>query len=269
MYVKEKCQPHLWLLTGTSEGRIFTESLLRAGWRITVSVVSERAALSYMDFPLENILVGPIRDEDEIRSIIVDQRINQNGFHCVVDITHPFATIITSSITKVCRELNQPLIRYERLIENTSNSYLIKSFSDLSNYDLQGKSILMAIGARKLEQALYSVKDSGAIVYARVLANPESLKLALSSSIQKSNLAILNPSIYSNGSVEEALLRRWLIDGVVCRQSGGAAEKLWHEISSRTGIKLWLIRRPSICENIVSINSFEKLTKGLSSIKIK
>ena len=112
MDVKGKCQPHLWLLTGTSEGRVFTESLLQSGWKITVSVVSERAALPYMDFPLENILVGPLREENEIRSIIVDKRINQNGFHCVVDITHPFATIITSSIRNVCKELNQPLIRY-------------------------------------------------------------------------------------------------------------------------------------------------------------
>ncbi len=268
MDVKGKCQPHLWLLTGTSEGRAFTESLLQAGWKITVSVVSERAALSYLDFPLENILVGPLRGENEIRSIIIDQRVNQNGFHCVVDITHPFATIITSSIAKVCKELHQPLIRYERSIENTSNSYLIKSFSDLSNYDLQGKSILMAIGARKLEEALKSVKDSGAIFYARILANPKSLKWALSTSIQKSHIAVLNPSIYSNGSLEEALLRKWLIDGVVCRQSGGETEKLWHEICSRTGIKLWLLMRPSKCENIESINSFEKLTKGLASIKI-
>lgn len=268
MEVQGKCQPHLWLLTGTSEGRVFTESLLQAGWKITVSVVSKRAALSYMNFPLENILVGPLRGENEIRSIIVDQRINQNGFHCVVDITHPFATIITSSLTKVCKELDQPLIRYERSIENTSNSYLLKSFSDLSNYNLHGKSILMAIGARKLEEALKSVKDSGAIYYARVLANPESLKWALSSSIQKSNLAVLNPSIYSNGNLEEALLRRWLIDGVVCRQSGGETEKLWHKISSRTGIKLWILMRPSKCKSIESINSFDKLTKGLASIKI-
>ena len=269
MDVKGKSQPHLWLLTGTSEGRAFTESLLQAGWKITVSVVSARAALSYMDFPLENILVGPLREEKEIRSIIVDQRINQNGFHCVVDITHPFATIITSSIAKVCKELSQPLIRYERSMEDTSNSYLIKNFSDLSNYDLHGKSILMAIGARKLEEALISVKDSGAIFYARILANPESLKWALSSSIKKSNLALLNPSTYNNGSLEEALLRRWLIDGVVCRQSGGETEKLWHKISSRTGIKLWLLMRPSTSESIESINSFEKLTKGLASIKIK
>ena len=269
MDVKAKCQPHLWLLTGTSEGRAFTELLLQAGWKITVSVVSERAALSYFDFPLENILVGPLRGENEIRSIIVDERINQNGFHCVVDITHPFATIITSSITKVCKELNQPLIRYERSIEKISNSYLIKSFSDLSDYDLHGKSILMAIGARKLEEALISIKDSGSICYARVLANPESLKWALSSSIQKSNLAVLNPSIYSNGSLEEALVRRWFIYGVVCRQSGGETEKLWQEISLRTGIKLWLLMRPSKCESIGSINSFEELTKGLASIKIK
>ena len=47
MDIRKKCQPHLWLLTGTGEGHVFAKSLLKEGWKITVSVVSERASIPY------------------------------------------------------------------------------------------------------------------------------------------------------------------------------------------------------------------------------
>ena len=128
---RKKCQSHLWLLTGTGEGYIFAKSLLKEGWKITVSVVSDRASIPYEKLNIEKILVGALISEDEIRSVILSARNNQTGFHCVIDLTHPFATKITPTISKVCKELGQPFIRYERAIDNVSNAFLIEKFSDL------------------------------------------------------------------------------------------------------------------------------------------
>ncbi len=269
MDIKKKCQSHLWLLTGTGEGHVFAESLLKEGWKITVSVVSSRASIPYERFSLENVLVGPLSSEDEIRSVILNARKNKNGFYCVVDLTHPFALNITPAISKVCRELGQPFIRYERPINNLSNAFLIESFRDLANYNLEDKSILLAIGSRKLKEAILELKDSGAKVYARVLSNPESLKKVLASSLLEKNFALLNPSLSSDGEIEKALIRKWNIDGVVCRQSGGATEKLWHHICLSMGIKLWILTRPSKAELIDSIDSYDELSKRLKSINIK
>ena len=58
-------------------------------------------------------------------------------------------------------------------------------------------------------------RNAGANVYARVLANPESIRKTLSSSIQKTNFAVLNTSVSSNGKIEKALVRKWNIDGVI------------------------------------------------------
>ena len=121
---------------------------------------------------------------------ILKERDKHNGFNCVIDLTHPFATKITPTISKVCKELSQPFIRYERPIDNLANAFLIEKFRDLKNYDLKSKSILLAIGVRQLEEALFFARNSGANVYARVLANPESIRKTLSSSIQKSNFAV-------------------------------------------------------------------------------
>ena len=80
MDIREKCQPHLWLLTGTVEGHIFAKSLLKEGWKITVSVVSDRASIPYEKLNLEKILIGALITEEEIRGVILNARIHQNDF---------------------------------------------------------------------------------------------------------------------------------------------------------------------------------------------
>ena len=242
---------------------------MKEGWKITVSVVSDRASIPYEKLNLEKILIGALITEEDIRGVILNARIHQNGFHCVVDLTHPFAMKITRSISKVCKELGQTFIRYERAIDNISNAFLIEKFSDLRNYDLKNKSILLAVGVRHLQEALIFARNSGANVYARVLANPESIRKTLSSSIQKTNFAVLNPSVSSNGKIEKALVRKWNITGVICRQSGGSNEILWHRICLSMKINLWLLERPTEFKNINSVDSYEKLIKKLKSISME
>ena len=268
MDIREKCQPHLWLLTGTGEGHVFAKYLLKEGWKITVSVVSYRASIPYEKLNLENILIGALISEREIRSVILNARKNKDGFHCVIDLTHPFATKITPTISKVCNELGQPFIRYERPIDHISNAFLIKKFSDLGNYNLKNKSILFALGSRHLQEALIFARELGANVYARILANPESIKKTLSSSILQTNFAVLSPSFLSDGEIEKALIRKWSIDGVVCRQSGGKTEKLWQKVCLSMGINLFLLERPAKLQYINSIDNYEKLIKKLKSISM-
>tara|TARA_B100001996_G_scaffold73357_1_gene53962 strand:- start:516 stop:1325 length:810 start_codon:yes stop_codon:yes gene_type:complete len=266
--VRKKCQSHLWLLTGTGEGHAFARSLLKEGWKITVSVVSYRASIPYQALNLEKILIGALVSEEEFRNVILNARMNQAGFHCVIDLTHPFATKITPTIAKVCDDLGQPFIRYERPKDNISNAILIKKISDLRNYDLTNKSILLAIGVNHLRESIAFAMESGAKVYARILANPESIKRALSSSILKTNFAVLNPSLSTDGEIEKALIRKWNIHIVVCRQSGGRIESLWHRVCLRMGIDLFLLERPENIKGIDSIDNYEKLIKILKSISI-
>ena len=269
MDIREKCQPHLWLLTGTGEGHVFAKSLLKEGWKITVSVVSDRAALAYENLNLEKIFIGALMSELAIRNIILNARNNQIGFHCVIDLTHPFATRITPKIFKVCQELNQPFIRYERPIDNISNAFLLKNFCDLRNYDVENKSILFALGVRQLDEAIVFARELGAKTYARVLSNPESIKRILSSSILKTNFAVLNPLSSSDGKIEKALIRKWSIDGVICRQSGGKNEMLWHQICSSLGIDLWLLERPHENQSINLVDNYEKLVRRLKSFCVE
>tara|TARA_B100000965_G_scaffold344763_1_gene315170 strand:+ start:1082 stop:1891 length:810 start_codon:yes stop_codon:yes gene_type:complete len=268
MDVREKSHSHLWLLTGTGEGYAFAKSLLREGWKITISVVSCRASIPYKKFNLEKILVGALSSEKDIQSVILNARNNHGGFHCVIDMTHPFATKITPKIYKVCKDLGQPFIRYERPLANISNAFLINKLSDLSNYNLKNKSILFALGVRHLREAITIARGLGANSYARILSNPESLKKTLSSSILNTNFAVLNPSVSSNGEIEKALLRKWEIDGVVCRQSGGKIENLWQEVCSCMAVDLFLLERPTRIRYNNSVENYQALIKCLKSISM-
>ena len=125
---------------------------------------------------------------------------------------------------------------------------------------------MFALGVRHLPEALTFTNNSGASLYARILANPESIKKILSSSIKKTNFAVLNPSASSNGKIEKALIKKWGINGVICRQSGGRNEILWHQICLDMRINLWLLERPYKLQNTNPIDSYEKLIKRLKSI---
>ena len=68
--IRKNCQPHLWLLTGTGEGHVFTKSLLKEGWKITVSVVSDRASIPYRKLNLEKILIGALISQNSCIELI-------------------------------------------------------------------------------------------------------------------------------------------------------------------------------------------------------
>ena len=72
---------------------------------------------------------------------------------------------------------------------------------------------------------------------------------------------MLTPSSSSNGEIEKALIRKWNIDGVVCRQSGGAIENLWQTVCTSMGIDLFLLQRPAKHKCANSIDNYEKLIK--------
>jgi len=123
---------------------------------------------------------------------------------------------------------------------------LLASLEELASIDLGGKRLLLAIGARRLGQALACTP--GAIPFARILPNPTSLALARSAGLADHHLACLHPAqaatAHGVGAIERALCRQWDIDVVLCRQSGGVTEQLWGELCADLGLELLLLRQP-------------------------
>lgn len=254
------------ILSGTEEGPRLARILLQKGWNVTVSVVSRQASIPYINMQLNSLRIGTLNGVEGIKALFKEAETKKKRFDWVLDLTHPFAVVITNSLIIACKEYSIPLIRYERLLSCSDNAKLIPDFKELSKMHLKGHRVLLAIGARHLQEVVSCCKESGADVFARVLPNPHSVQMALNASLEIGNLAISRPFDQGDeGLLEQALCRYWSVTGVVCRQSGSRAQRFWEEICLKENLDLWLIRRPDLSAEIKVFNNFQDLLNRLES----
>lgn len=237
----------LWLFAGTGEGPPLARQLLQRGWRLRVSVVTAAAGRAYPRHPDLELAVGALgaaRGETPQRTLARELRRAEalaDPFAWVLDATHPFALQISAALAEVCREQGQPLLRLLRDPVPQGGALLLDQLSDLAQQSLPGERLLLAIGARRLAEAI--ANSPTALHHARVLPSPLALRQALAMGLVSDRLACLRPTAASL-PVEIALCRRWRIDSVLCRQSGGEGERRWHHVCQMLGLRLLLLRRP-------------------------
>ncbi len=231
----------IWLVSGTGDGPPLAQALLQQGWNVLVSVVSASATRAYRSHPNLRFQVGKLQEDEA-----VDQLLRTLRPRWVLDASHPFAAVISGRLQRRCQALNQPLLRLQRetprLPEGT-RIHGIQQFEDLRSIALGGERLLLAIGSRHLQAALR--QSSASQHFARILDNPESLRLALAAGFEPQQLACVRPGALPEGAIERALCRRWGISAVLCRQSGGLTQQIWQNLSQELGLQLIQIRPPA------------------------
>ncbi len=243
------------------------KAFLNHDFKVSVSVVSIEASFAYEGLALENLWVGPLDGIEGISSVLSEAANSENKIDCVVDATHPFATVISRDLQEACKAFEKRLIRFERPLTDSVGSTFLGSLEELSNKAEQGQRILLAIGSRHLLRAVSSAKEAGAIIFARVLPSPINIRTALIAGLPESHLAVARPSKnFSSAALETALCRRWDVDVVVCRQSGGVVEHLWREVSRQLGIDLWLVERPGQPLGIEVVNTLKEVLAKIKTI---
>ncbi|UPM50319.1 precorrin-6A/cobalt-precorrin-6A reductase [Synechococcus sp. A10-1-5-1] len=234
----------IWLVSGTGDGPPLAQALLKRGWSVLVSVVSEAAIRAYPSHPNLRFQVGQLeRDE------AVDHLLRSHRPQWVLDATHPFAQVISSRLQRRCRAQHQPLLQLQReaqLPALGTRIHWIGDLKELQDMQLAGERLLLAIGSRHLARALRH--STASQHFARILDNPESLRLALAAGLEPEHLACVRPGALPEGAIERALCRRWQISRVLCRQSGGITQQIWQSLSQELGLPLIQIRSPSANE---------------------
>lgn len=231
----------VWLLAGTGEGPRLAEALLRRGWQLQVSVVSPEAARAYPPHPDLALTVGAL---DGVAAVVGQlERAEAIGdpYAFVVDATHPFAGRISRQLQEACAGRGQRLLRLQRPMLPTAGGHVLADMTELGRWNLAGEHLLMAVGARCLREVVHHAR--GAVLHARVLPRPEALRQALAAGLAPQRIACLHPG--GPGEIERALCRLWGIGTVLCRQSGGVTEGLWHRISEVLNLRLLLLARPA------------------------
>ena len=237
------CYKNVWILSGTSDGPVIANRLLELNFSVFVSVLTYKAGQAYIKNPKLHIITGKLNNEDEIINFI-----KKNKIKCVVDATHPFAVIISRNLNNACKEINTPLLVFERQsqINNTNNFFYIDDLKAIKEIDLKNKNILLAIGSRFLNDTANYYMNYNANVFARVLPTFESITNAFGSCIKNSNIAILEPSKNNKSILEKKLCDFWEIDYVLCRESGSYSQKNWERIISGSKMRLFLVKRPKL-----------------------
>ncbi|WP_038557351.1 precorrin-6A/cobalt-precorrin-6A reductase [Synechococcus sp. KORDI-52] len=253
-------QRRVLLLAGTGEGPRLVQELSRRNWRVSVSVVTATAAKAYAGLPVERLSIGALQGIGGIKAAL-----HQAGpFRCVVDATHPFAARISHDLVTACADLGQPLLRYERRLEPLGAAFLLADADALAAQPLHGQRLLLAIGGRHLPAWTAAVRRAGAIPYARALPSPDGLRAALRAGLPPDHLAVVRPlQGEAPGAIERSLCRRWDIEVVLCRQSGGVTEQLWHQLTTELGLSLLLLRRPSPPDGMDCVEDFISLIDRL------
>jgi len=237
------CYKNVWILSGTSDGPVIANKLLELNYSVFASVLTYKAGQAYIENPKLHIITGKLNNKDQIINFI-----NKNKITCVVDATHPFAVIISKNLSNACKEINTPLLLFERKsrINITNNFFYIDHLKDINNVDIENKNILLAIGSRFLNDTASYYMNCKANVFTRVLPTYESITKAFGSCIENSNIAILEPSKNNKIILEKKLCDFWEIDYVLCRESGSYSQKNWESIVSGSKMKLFLVKRPKV-----------------------
>jgi precorrin-6A/cobalt-precorrin-6A reductase len=242
--------PRLWLFAGTGEGPPLAEALLAMGWRVRLSLVSEPAQRAYAAHPRLEVVIGPVGGVASIAAALGQARDHGDAFSLVVDATHPFAQTISADLASACSQRNLELLRLQRPAPEAKapreRIHRLAGLEELAGLPLNGAHLLLAIGHRHLAQAV--AHTPGAIHHARLLPNAASLKVAMAAGLAAERVACLRPTPLGLpwcDSVEAGLLRRWQIEAILARASGGATEACWRSLASQLELQLILIQRPN------------------------
>ena len=275
----------LWLIAGTGEGPRLAHQLLERGWQLEVSVVTAAASLAYPAHRHLRLLVGALAGGEAIGQRLAAAAAAGQPYAAVVDASHPFARQISAQLAEALGQQKQQrqlaqgqledrptgqlpaqplLLRLERPLLSDPSDRLLADLEALAPHrlaphSLAGRRLLLAIGARQLGRAV--ALSPGALHHARLLPTAEALQRAMAAGIAPQRLACLRPGGGGEAALLAALLRRWRIDVILCRQSGGITETLWRQLAASQGCELLLLRRPADPAGVTGLAEAALLSK--------
>jgi precorrin-6A/cobalt-precorrin-6A reductase len=245
---------------------LLAQALMAVGWQVRVSVVSAEAARAYWPHPHLEVVTGAIGvDQPAVGQQLSTSRSAGHPFTWVIDASHPFACRISEALSHGCQRWGQPLLRLQRPLQDPQGAEILKDLADLDGRCRPGERLLLAIGARHL--ALARNCSPGALHHARVLPRPGALRQALAAGVAPERLVCLQPlsDPAAPTPIEAACCRRWRIETVLCRCSGGPGEHQWRRLAVDLHLRLLMLERPRESGNNVAALTYPELLQRLGA----
>lgn len=238
------------ILGGTLDSRQLTKKLLDQGYGVCYSSLTTIAADQIESAP------GLIKISGQLDVNTLAATLKSYQIKACVDVTHPYAGIISENAILACNRSKIPYLRLERpsQVDESEDVIICDDYQAAKDYlgkalEKSDRNILLTTGSRQLEAFQGLPKDR---VYVRVLPTPGVLKKCEDLGYKpRQILALQGPfSIAMN----HLMMKDYQIGFVVTKDSGdigGVKQKI--EAAWRNKSKIIFIRRPPIhYPNLVS-----------------
>ena len=208
----------VWVLGGTTEGRLAAEKLTSSDVNMLTTVISDYGAQLLNKVQGAEVRIGALTYDAMLELI-------GEGAVCAVDATHPYAREVKELAEKACRLKGIPYIRVSRNIlarecgVDEKKVVHVSSFREAADFlEKTSGNVLLAIGSKNL-QWFAGITDYHERVYARVLSDSESVRKCEESGLSPDNIIALKGPFSHDMNV--ALLRQTKASYMVTKQSGG------------------------------------------------
>ena len=226
------------------------ERLLVLGGTAEAAALVRRLARERPDLEIVVSFAGRLRDLPELpaRTRIggfggaegLARYLREAGIDRVVDATHPFAAQISAHAEVACAEAGVPLERLERPMWRRRPGDRWLWADDMAMAARLawrlGRRILLTVGTRELE----AFAARGGPFYVVRQVEPPRRRLPF-----PRHAVVVGRGPFSVAD-ETALLRRFAVDLVVSKASGGGATEAKIVAARRLGIPVLLVRRPTV-----------------------
>lgn len=231
----------LLLFAGTTEGRVFAERLCELPVQATICVATDYGGEVLEDVAERfAIRVGRLGAEG-MRALMGE------GFHCVVDATHPYAIVASDTIREAAALVGLPYLRLVRSESDDAFCTRVESAAAAAELlvGLHGK-VLLTTGAKELV-AYTVVPDYADRMYVRVLPMAESIESCVALGFRRSHVVAMQGPF--SRELNYALLRHFGIAVMVSKDggvAGGFAEKML--AAADAGVHAVVIGRPAVAD---------------------
>ena len=139
-------KPVIWLIGGTSEGRALIKALANFNVELFVSVATDYGA-ELIEKQDNLTILAERMDLEKMQAFLQEHKPA-----CVIDATHPYATIVTATVQKACALENTKYLRLLRPVGEAGDYIITKDFSEAVELlnNLEGNIFLMT-GSKNLK----------------------------------------------------------------------------------------------------------------------
>ena len=239
----------IWIIAGTSEAREIIDRIKDLD--SFLATVATEEGKKIIDSP--NVIVGRM-DLDDMKAFV-----RKDNISLIVDLSHPYADVVSSNAKKVSKEENIKYIRYIReKTQESSKAIYLKSYEDTYDYlsGVEG-TVFFTTGSKNIGD-FEKIRAENRFIY-RILPALESIKECNAQNIAlKDIVAMLGPfSIEYN----KIMFSEYQADYVIMKDSGrsvGTLEKI--RACEELGILPVIIKRQDE-EGINSLDEVEEIIR--------